>query len=148
MKIFIYQENNEVRVGSVASDLDINEIAPTVVPQGVKFWIVDSEGLPSEPQESWVLSDDGTITIDQAKLSLTTRQQLPKLSKRQFSLCLYDNDLYDQVMTAINSDPRFKIEFDTVSEINRESPTVTSMCQQLGWTDEQVDVLWIEALKL
>lgn len=79
---------------------------------------------------------------------LCARKQLPKLSKRQFSLYLYDNDLYDQVMSAINANARFKIEFDSVSDIERLSPTVTSMTQLLNWADEQVDEMWIEALKL
>ena len=80
--------------------------------------------------------------------TIIKRQQLPKLSKRQFSLYLYDNDLYDQVMLAINSNPRFKIEFDAVADIERLSPTVSAMTALLGWTDEQVDTMWIEALTL
>ncbi len=76
------------------------------------------------------------------------RSLLKKLSKRQFSLYLYDNDMYDQVMQAIEANPRFKIEYDTVSEIERLSPTVTEMSNLLGWTDEQVDEMWTYAMTL
>ena len=51
-------------------------------------------------------------------------------------------------MSAINANPRFKIEFDTVADIERLSPTVAAMTQLLVWTDEQVDGMWGEALKL
>lgn len=77
-----------------------------------------------------------------------TRSLLPKLSKRQFALYLYDNEMYDEVMQAINANPRFKIEYDSVSDIERLSPTVSDMSQLLGWTDEQIDQMWQEALLL
>ncbi|QBK70664.1 hypothetical protein [Acinetobacter johnsonii] len=101
--------------------------------------MTDDEVDQHENPEKY-LSDEEKILIK--------RQQLLKLSKRQFSLYLYDNDLYDQVMSAINSNPRFKIEFDTVADIERLSPIVSAMTTLLGWTDEQVDEMWIEALKL
>lgn len=76
------------------------------------------------------------------------RSLLPKLSKRQFALYLYDNKIYDQVMGAINANPRFKIEYDSVSDIERLSPTVSDMTALLGWADEQVDKMWSDALTL
>ena len=76
------------------------------------------------------------------------RSLLPRLSKRQFALYLYDNEMYDEVMQAINANPRFKIEYDSVSDIERLSPTVAEMSSLLGWADEQVDKMWKEALSL
>lgn len=76
------------------------------------------------------------------------RSLLPKLSKRQFSLYLYDHQMYDQVMQAIEANLRFKIEYDAVSDIERLSPTVSEMTALLGWTDEQVDQMWEHALTL
>ena len=84
----------------------------------------------------------------QVEIAAYERSLLKKLSKRQFSLYLYDNDKYDQVMHAIEANPRFKIEYDTVSEIGRLSPTVTAMSNLLGWTDEWIDGMWREALTL
>lgn len=80
--------------------------------------------------------------------SLIVRQQLPMLSKRQFSLYLYDHSLYDSVMTALDQNPRFKIEYETAKDLERMSLTVVAMAQLLGWADEQVDAMWTEALML
>lgn len=79
---------------------------------------------------------------------LLKRQSLSKLSKRQFALYLYDNNMYDQVIQAIEANPRFKIEYDTVSEIERLSPTVAYMTTLLDLTEEQVDEMWEHALTL
>lgn len=93
--------------------------------------------------DEWLISEDNALILAQEKRSL-----LPKLSKRQFALYMYDHQMYDQVMYAIEANPRFKIEYDTVSDIERLSPTVASMTALLGWTDEQVDQMWTEALNL
>lgn len=76
------------------------------------------------------------------------RSLLPALTKRQFSLYLYDIEKYDQVMNALNESPRFKIEFDTVATIERNSPTVAAMAQVLEWNDLTIDEKWKEALKI
>lgn len=76
------------------------------------------------------------------------RSLLPALTKRQFSLYLYDIEKYDQVMNALNESPRFKIEFDTVATIERNSPTVAAMAQVLQWNDLTIDEKWKEALKI
>ena len=76
------------------------------------------------------------------------RSLLPALTKHQFSLYLYDIEKYDQVMNALNESPRFKIEFDTVATIERNSPTVAAMAQVLEWNDLTIDEKWKEALKI
>lgn len=88
------------------------------------------------------------IKIDQEKAKNIDYLKLKALSKRQFALYLYDHEMYDLVMNSIEQNPRFKIEFDTVSEIERLSPTVIAMSHLVGWTDEQVDEMWKEALIL
>lgn len=80
--------------------------------------------------------------------AILIRQRLKKLSKRQFALYLYDHGMYDQVMGAINANPRFKIEYDSVSDIERLSPMVSDITTLLGWTDEQVDQMWEQASTL
>lgn len=72
----------------------------------------------------------------------------PPLTKRQFSLYLYDIGKYDEVMNALNANPRFKIEFESVATIERLSSTVAAMGQILEWDAETVDNHWKEALKL
>lgn len=102
---------------------------------------------PTSTFETWT----GFEWLDQRtveEIAAYNRSLLPKLSKRQFSLYLYDHQMYDQVMQAIEANLRFKIEYDTVSDIERLSPTVTEMSKLLNWTDEQVDAMWSEALTL
>lgn len=82
------------------------------------------------------------------EIAAYNRSLLPKLSKRQFALYMYDHKMYDQVMQAIEANPRFKIEYDSVSDIERLSPTISDMTALLGWTDEQVDQMWEHALTL
>lgn len=105
----------------------------------------------SEPKPSQFHTWTGSSWADnrtQEEITAYERSLLKKLSKRQFSLYLYDNHMYDQVMQEIEANPRFKIEYDTVSEIERLSPTVTEMSNLLGWTDEQVDEMWQSAITL
>ena len=111
------------------------------------YIIVDDSLLPIEPIESWVLTN-GEIKVNPHKLIEFNRLNLQQLTKRQFSLYLYDIGKYEQVMDALNANPRFKIEFETVSIIERNSPTVTAMGQILVWDDLTIDEKWNEALKL
>ena len=90
MKVFIYRENNIVHVGSVTPDLDIEEVWSMVVPTDIHFWIVNRSELPNEPQESWELSDDGVITINQDKLTQIKRERMPTLSPMDFEIKLVD----------------------------------------------------------
>jgi hypothetical protein len=111
------------------------------------YIIVDDSLLPIEPIESWVLTN-GEIKVNPHKLIEFNRLNLQQLTKRQFSLYLYDIGKYEQVMDALNANPRFKIEFETVSIIERNSPMVTAMGQILEWDDLTIDEKWNEALKL
>ena len=111
------------------------------------YIIVDDSLLPIEPIESWVLTN-GEIKVNPHKLIEFNRLNLQQLTKRQFSLYLYDIGKYEQVMDALNANPRFKIQFETVSIIERNSPTVTAMGQILEWDDLTIDEKWREASKL
>lgn len=111
------------------------------------YIIVDDSLLPIEPIESWVLTN-GEIKVNPHKLIEFNRLNLQQLTKRQFSLYLYDIGKYEQVMDALNANPRFKIEFETVSIIERNSPMVTAMGQILEWDDLTIDEKWREASKL
>lgn len=73
---------------------------------------------------------------------------LPSLTKRQFNLYLYDNGLYESVNQSIESNPRFKIEFDSVAVIERNSETVKKVSELLNLSDEDIDKMWIEALEI
>lgn len=51
------------------SGLSLEEVAAISVPEGVDYFILDSEGLPyNYPQEVWEVSGEG-VSIDRGKLS-------------------------------------------------------------------------------
>ena len=143
MKVFIYRENNIVHVGSVTPDLDIEEVGPMVVPTDIHFWIVNRSELPNEPQESWELSDDGVITINQDKLTQIKRKNMPTLSPIEFEIKLVDAGLYDQVQGLIQSDIKLKIAYARATFFGRTDPFIDQAQIALGLTDEQVDEMWM-----
>lgn len=105
----------------------------------------------SEPKPSQFHEWNGKTWVDnrtEQEIAEYDRSLLPVLPKRQFALYLYDHQLYDQVMATLDQNPRFKIEYETVRDLERFSPTVSAMTALLGWTDKQVDQMWTEALTL
>lgn len=72
----------------------------------------------------------------------------PILTKRKFNLYLFDNGLKDEVDALLATNPRAKIEFDSTDSVERNSSTVQAMIALLGWTDEQVETMWNDALLL
>ena len=82
-------------------------------------------------------------TSDQLSTSIV---YLPSLTKRQFNLCLYDNNKFDEVNKLLAANPRAKIEFDSTDRIERSSSTVSAMILALGWSEDQVNAMWQEAL--
>lgn len=143
MKIFIYRENNIVHVGSVTPDLDIEEVGSMVVPTDIHFWIVNRSELPNEPQESWELSDDGVITINQDKLTQIKRERMPTLSPMDFEIKLVDLGLYDQVQALIASDIKLRIAYNRATFFSRTDSFVDQARIALNLTDEQVDTIWV-----
>jgi len=88
-----------------------------------------------------------------AEIAEYERSLLPRLTKRQFALQLNsiqvsETTMYKQTLALIAQDEIAQIEWDTVSYIERLSPTVISMTAALGLTDEEVDQMWREALSL
>lgn len=113
--------------------------------------LVFSDLTFSEPKPSPFHEWNGAGWVDSRtpeEIAFYNHSFFPQLSKRQFALYLYDHNMYDQVMQAIEENPRFKIEYDSVSDIERLSPMVSDMTTLLGWTDEQVDQMWEQASTL
>ena len=146
MKVFIYRENNIVHVGSVTPDLDIEEVGPMVVPTDIHFWIVNRSELPNEPQESWELSDDGVITINQDKLTQIKRERMPTLSPIDFDIKLNNAGLYDAVQDLIKDSFELRIAYNRATFFNRTAPFIDQARIALGLTDEQVDTIWESSL--
>lgn len=88
------------------------------------------------------------IIINPQKVVQIKRQQIPSLTKRQFNLVMYDNELLTQVKELLSQDERTQIEFDSTDTITRLHPTVIQLAKDLGLTEERVDELWAEALAI
>ena len=143
MKAFIYRENNIVHVGSVTPDLDIEEVGPMVVPTDIHFWIVNRSELPNEPQESWELSDDGVITINQDKLTQIKRERMPTLSPMDFEIKLNNAGLYDTVQELIKDNFELRIAYNRATFFSHTDSFVDQARIALNLTDEQVDEMWV-----
>lgn len=81
-------------------------------------------------------------------------KSLRPLTRRQFKLVLLDNDLLDQVETAIDSiqdlkdKTKMQIEYMEATEFKRDSESLSYMCNLLGLTEQQINTMWEHALTL
>lgn len=79
---------------------------------------------------------------------------LTPLTRRQFKLALLENDLLERVESIIENIPddilrkRLQIEYSESIEFQRQSESVIAMCNLLELDEEQVDRLWLQAIKL
>ena len=146
MLVFIFNDVDGVCVGSVDHEvivdagLMIDDVAKL---SSGKYFIVDADQLPSEPQEAWVLSDDGEITIDQNKLIQIKREQMPSLTPIEFDLKLAEFELYNEVQDLIATDLSLKIAYTRATFFSRTDPFIDQARIALGLTDEQVDAMWM-----
>ena len=88
------------------------------------------------------------ITLNQDKVVEIKREHLTPLTKRQFNLYMFDNNLTATIDAVFAGYQREKIEFDGADKFERNSPTVAALSSALGWTDEQVDAMWEQAITL
>ena len=142
MKVFIYEIDGVICVGSAPNNENIEDIANLSVPIGVKYLILDSLDLPKEPQESWYI-EDGQIKIDQQKLIEFNRKNMPTLTSIEFDIKLVDAGLYDQVQDLISKDIKLKIAYTRATFFSRTDPFIDQARIALNLTDEQVDAMWV-----
>lgn len=135
---FVYETEQGVVAGVAINEASINIS---------EYLIVERQDLPLEPIEAWVI-EDGQVKIDKEKAIQIKRQQMTALSKRQFNLVMYDNELLTQVKELLSQNERTQIEFDSTDTITRLHPTVIQLAKDLGLTEERVDELWAEALAI
>ena len=145
MKVFIYEIDGVVCVGSTPNNENIEDIANLSVPVGVKYLILDSLDLPKEPQESWYI-EDGQIKIDQQKLVEFNRKNMPTLTPIEFDIKLVDAGLYDQVQELIKDSFELRIAYNRATFFSRTDPFIDQARIALGLTDEQVDMIWESSL--
>ena len=141
MKVFIYEIDGVICVGSAPNNVNIEDIANLSVPIGVKYLILDSLDLPKEPQESWYI-EDGQIKIHQQKLVEFNRKQMPTLIPIQFDIKLNRAGLYDAVQELIKDNFELRIAYNRATFFGRTDPFIDQARIALGLTDEQVDALW------
>lgn len=78
--------------------------------------------------------------------------KLPPLTRRQFKLALLENNLSDQVTLKISeiADPmtraRVQIEYEDSTTFERKNPSIELLLASLGLTEEQVNIMWQNAL--
>ena len=141
MKVFIYEIDGVICVGSTPNNENIEDIANLSVPVGVKYLILDSLDLPKEPQESWYI-EDGQIKIDQQKLVEFNRQNMPTLSPIEFDIKLNNAGLYDAVQDLIKDSFELRIAYNRATFFSRTAPFIDQARIALNLTDEQVDEMW------
>lgn len=141
MKVFVFDINDRVHVGSVTGELSITDTISISIPEGQSYIILDNEDLPNEPQESWYI-EDGEIKIDQQKLIEFNRQNMPTLTPIEFDIKLVNAGLYDQVQGLIQSDIKLKIAYTRATFFSRTDAFIDQARIALGLTDEQVDSMW------
>lgn len=144
MKVFIYEIDGVVCVGSAPNNENIEDIANLSVPIGVKYLILDSLDLPKEPQESWYI-EDSQIKIDQQKLVEFNRKNMSTLTPIEFDLKLAQYNLYDAVQELVSSNLQLKIAYTRARFFSRTNSFIDQARIALGLTDEQVDEMWQEA---
>ena len=89
------------------------------------------------------------VTLDEEK-----RAMLPPITRRQFKLALFENNLLSTIESAINAiednylRTKMQIEFQESTMFHRLSESVLHMSNLLGLTDEQVDMMWQEAMDI
>ena len=147
MLVFIFNDVNGVNVGSVDVDalkehkITIDQVAELST-NGKPYFIVDSETLPTEPQQSWVLNEDGIIAIDQQKLIEFNRKNMPTLTPIEFDIKLNNAGLYDAVQELIKDNFELRIAYTRATFFSRLDPFTIQASVALGLTNEQVDELW------
>ena len=83
--------------------------------------------------------------IEKAQLN---RERMPTLTPIEFDIKLVDAGLYDQVQELIQSDIKLKIAYTRATFFSRTSSFVDQALIALGLTDEQVDMIWEQAITL
>lgn len=95
-----------------------------------------------DPKEIWLNGSQVIVDTEPAK-------SIPnEVYKYQARLALEDVGLLPQVETLINTlSSDYKTRFQHTDVWHRRSPHVLFVQQQMGWTDEQLDDLFIAASK-
>lgn len=114
---------------------------------GSQDYLIEPDFVLLTGEELDRLENPTKYMSEDEKLNLY-RQSLKALTKKQFNLYIYDNNLLSKLELLFEANPRIKIEFDSVTTIDRISSIVDCMKIEFSWTEEKVDELWTEALAI
>ena len=142
MKVFVFEINDRVHVGSATGELSITDTISISIPEGQSYIILGNEDLPNEPQESWYI-EGGEIKIDQQKLIEYNRQNMPQLTPIEFDIKLNNAGLYDAVQELIKDNFERHIAYNRAIFFSRTDPFIDQARIALNLTDEQVDEMWM-----
>ena len=76
------------------------------------------------------------------------RERMPQLTPIEFDIKLVGAGLYDQVQELIQSDIKLRIAYTRATFFSRTDPFIDQARIALGLTDEQVDMIWEQAITL
>lgn len=148
----IYKVEDHIFVVTVTNEaletMPLEEIAAQAIPDGVKYFIVDSTTFPDAPTESWDLSEDGVITVNQDKLIQIKRERMPQLKPMDFEIKLVNLGLYDQVQALIASDIKLRIAYNRATFFSRTDPFIEQARIVLNLTHDRLDEMWTGEFKL
>lgn len=122
--------------------LSLQEIFERAVKYETLYFEVEDYSLPVDPMCSWELNIDGSIGINQEKLTAYNRSILPTLTPIEFDLKLAEFELYDAVQNLIASKLQLKIAYTRATFFSRTDPFIDQVRIALNLTDEQVDEMW------
>ncbi len=101
--------------------------------------VIDIEGMSPQPKVGWKFENGKLI------------KNLPDVTPRQIRQALIMSGVsLDAISTALNSLPEptrslAKAEWEYSIAVKRNRPLVDNVGAMLGWTEEQVDNLWLFA---
>ena len=114
--------------------------------------LIEVPSLPSmDTQPAWLLVDhDGVfnVEVDQDKLLQLQRQSMPRLTPIEFDIKLNNAGLYDAVQDLIKDNFEMRIAYNRATFFSRTDPFIDQAQIALGLTDEQVDMIWEQAITL
>ena len=113
----------------------------------IEFDHITLENPPTEPNETWYI-ENGEIKIDQQKLIEFNRKNMPTLTPIEFDIKLNNAGLYDAVQELIKDNFEMRIAYSRATFFSRVDPFVIQAGEALGLTNEQVDMIWEQAITL
>lgn len=170
MKLTIIREDGFVSVNGVGKLGLVFEISPDI--HAVQFsdnagWIEFVETSEGKPQNQEIFdveqfapainawsaaietADIAGITIDPNDLTTEQKRALMRVTPFQAKAVLLQANLLDDVEALISdpvADPLVKLAWANALEYRRLSPMVEGIKTALGWTDEQLDSLFEQAV--